>query len=205
MRVWNRGEASLVVVDGQRAVDALLKRDECLGGCDALDVLDAVVDQRHQVLVVAGIHFNHHGVVAGGEMALDDFLDLEQLGDNGAVHRASLERESDEGASRVSQQLGVDIVARTDNDPVVDEALDALVYSSTRHTANLSDIFARDARVVHYNFQNFLVKSVNFFHEIKFYLANANVTIFFYFAIGFSNIFFDFFGVFSLSRCVTAR
>lgn len=35
----------LLVVDGQGAADALLKRNERLGGCDTLDVLNAVVDQ----------------------------------------------------------------------------------------------------------------------------------------------------------------
>ena len=44
LRIKIRSE-SLLVVDGKSPANALLQRDECLGGGDTLDVLDVVVDQ----------------------------------------------------------------------------------------------------------------------------------------------------------------
>ena len=48
-------EGALFVFDGYLAVDALVERDEGFGACDATDALNLVVEQFHQMLVVAGI------------------------------------------------------------------------------------------------------------------------------------------------------
>jgi len=148
---------SVIKIDGQRAADALLERDERLGSGNTINVLDAVIDQRHEVLIVASIDFYHHGEMTCSKVALDDFLDFQEFRDYRAVHGSPLQREPDECASGITQQLGVDVVARACNDPIVDEALDALVDCSPGYTAHLRNILAGDASVVHDNFQYLLV------------------------------------------------
>ena len=74
------------VVDRHLTNQALLKRYERLGGHDTGDVLNLAVEQLHQVLVVASIELDHHGVTARGEVNLDNFRNLLQLGDNRLVH-----------------------------------------------------------------------------------------------------------------------
>ena len=89
---------SIIKIDGKGSADALFERDERLGSSNAFDVLNAVIHQRHQVLVVTGIHFNHHGVVSCGEVAFNDFLDFQEFRNHIAVHGSTFEREPDEGA-----------------------------------------------------------------------------------------------------------
>ena len=102
-----------IVKDGRCAIDALFKGDECLGSGNAIDMLNAVIDQRHEVLVVAGIDLNHHRVVSSGEMALDNLLDFEQFRHHVAIHGTSFKGKSDKRAGGIAQQFGVHIVART--------------------------------------------------------------------------------------------
>ena len=112
-------------------------------------------------------------------MALDDLLDFEQFRNDIAVHGASLQGQADEGAGGVTEHLGIHIVARSGNDAIVDETLDALMNCSTRYTTYLSHILAGNAGIVHHNFKNFFIKSVNLFHEIKFLLTTCKCSIFF--------------------------
>ena len=63
----------LVEVDGNSSVDALFEADEGFSCGDTWYVQNAVVEQFHQVLVVARIEFDEHGVTAGGEMTFHHF------------------------------------------------------------------------------------------------------------------------------------
>ena len=158
-----------IKINGQGAADALFQRDERLGSGNTVDVLNVIVDQRHEVLVVTRIHLNHHGIMARSEMALDNLLDFQQLGNDSPIHGAPLKSQADERAGGVAQHLGIHSIARTGDDAIIDQALYALMNCSTRDTAYLSDILAGYTSIVHYNFQNLFIQSVNFFHEIKFW------------------------------------
>ena len=55
----------------------------------------------------------------------------------------------------------------------VNEALQTLVYCSTRHTALHSHILRGDAGVMHYYLENFFIEIVYFFHIRDWLLLNG--------------------------------
>ena len=118
------------------SVEALLQRDESLGGGDARDMLDAVVEQLHQMGGVLHIDLYQHGVGACGEVALYHFREILELAESLTIHGALLEADADVGAGVVAQRAGVDFISGADDNFQLDEALDALVDSRTRHAAS---------------------------------------------------------------------
>ena len=77
--------------DGNVALDALFKADHGVGGVDAGNLLYAVVEQILQMLVLARIQLDEHGVWAGGEMALHNLRNVLQMFNHLFVHVASFE------------------------------------------------------------------------------------------------------------------
>lgn len=153
--------------DGHLAVDGLLERNERFGGDDARNLLDAVVEQAHEVFVVVGIELDEHGVGAGGEVTLHDFRNLVQLLHGVAVHGAALQRDAHVGAGAVAQTLGIDVVAGPYDDARLDEALHALMDGRTRHAAYRGHVLKGNTRVTGNDFQYLLVQFVYFFHDVK--------------------------------------
>lgn len=149
------------------AVEALLKRDEGLGLCYAGNVLDLVVEQLHEVLIVACVNLDEHGVRAGREVALHNLGNLLEFVDSLAVHRAFLKFYAYIGAGIVTQCLGIYVIARACDDFHLDEALDALMNCSTRNSAYNGNVFRCDAGIVHYDVQNLSVEIVYSIHDIS--------------------------------------
>ena len=106
------------MVDRHFPLDALLERDERLGGDNAGDGLQLVVEQIHELLIVARIGFDEHGIGACGEVALHDFGDVDEPLDNVFVHRSALQIQSHVGAGAVSQALGIDVESASEDHTV---------------------------------------------------------------------------------------
>lgn len=131
-------------------MDAVVERYECLGACDTVNHLDFVVEQIHQMLVVAGVELDEHRVGACGEVALNHFGDFLKLRHHIAVHGSALEVDADVGAGAVTEYLRVDVIARSGDDVKVNHALNALVDSGARDATFSGDIFRGDACVACY-------------------------------------------------------
>ncbi len=86
------------MLDGNLAVDRLVEGDEGLGAHHAVDGLDFIVEQLHQVLVVAGIYLDEHGVGACGKVTFHNLGNFLQLGHHIAVHGPPLQVHADVGA-----------------------------------------------------------------------------------------------------------
>lgn len=143
--------------DVDLAVKALLEADESLGGVNAGDMLDLVVEELHEMLVVEGINLDEHRVGASGEMALYNLGDLLQLLGGLTVEGTLLQRYTDVGARVVTQTVGIHNIAGACDDPHVDEALQALVDGCAGYSALLSDVLRRHAGVAHHDVQDLLV------------------------------------------------
>ena len=70
----------LLVFDRYLAIDALVERDERFCASNAIDALNLVVEQLHEMLIVASIHLNEHVIRARAEMAFHHLLYLIQWG-----------------------------------------------------------------------------------------------------------------------------
>ena len=165
--VWGWG-LFFYVVGGDFAGDRLLEGDEGFGAGDAVDHLDLVVEQVHEVFVVASVEFDEHGVGAGGEVAFHDFGDFFEFGDDIAICGGAFEVNADVSAGGVAEYFGVDLVAGAGDNVEFDQALDALVDCGTRYAATNGHVRGGDAGVAHNNVENLTVEVVDFFH--KFYV-----------------------------------
>ena len=116
-----------LVFDRNLAVDALVERDESFGAGDAADALNFVVEQFHQVLVVASVHFDEHVVRTGAEVALNNFFDFLEFGYNAAIHRAAFEFHTHIGASSITKSLCINMLSRAGDYLHVTHALNALM------------------------------------------------------------------------------
>ena len=63
----------------------MVEGDECFGADYAGDYLELVVEELHEVLVVASEELDEHGVGACGEVTFHDFGYFFKLGDYFAV------------------------------------------------------------------------------------------------------------------------
>ena len=151
------------------AVDGVVEADECLGAHHAGDVLDAVVEQLHEVLVVSGVEFEEHRVGAGGEVALDDLFDFLDLWDDASVHGSALKTYTYICAGGVPERFGVDCVARSGNDVHLGQALYALMDGRAADSAFNGYVLGRYTRIAHDDTQYFTVKIVYFFHLLDVY------------------------------------
>ena len=151
-------------VDGYGAVDALVERDEGFGGYDALNLLYFVVEQIHEVLVVAREEFEQHGVGTRGEVAFHNFGNVLQPFGHAFIHGAALQFQSHIGAGAVANALGAHGVARTCDDAGIHQTLHTLVNGSARHAAHGRHVLEGDAGIHRYNLENFQVELVNLFH-----------------------------------------
>ena len=109
------------------ALDALVERDEGLGRNNSGYHLHLVVEQIHELFVVAGVHFEQHCVRTGGEVTFHDFGYLLQLLHYVLVHAAAFEVQSYIGACAVAYAFGVDIESAAGYDATIDEVLYTLV------------------------------------------------------------------------------
>ena len=144
-------------MDRNLPYQALLERNERLGSHHARDVLNLAVEQFHQVLIVAGIELDHHGVTASGEVNFYNLGNLFELGHDSLVHGTALQCQANESTGGIAQCLGVDNVARTSNDTHINHALDALMNGRARHATLDCNILRRDASIFHNDVQDSLV------------------------------------------------
>ena len=120
---------------GYLALDALVERDECLGRHHTRNHLHLVVEQIHEMLVVAGIHLEEHGVGTSGEVALHNFGNIDELLYHVLIHVASLEVHAYISACAIADALGVNIETATLYHTASNEMLNALVDCRTRHAS----------------------------------------------------------------------
>lgn len=92
----------LFVVDGDDPVDRVVERYKSLCADDSGYHLYLVVEQIHQMLVVAGIEFDEHRVRAGREMTFDNLRYFVKLSHDVAVHGAALEIDAYIGACGIA-------------------------------------------------------------------------------------------------------
>lgn len=167
-------------VNGNVALDALLKRYQRLGSRYARNLLQLSVDQVHQLLIVAGIELDKHGVGACGEMTLDNLGNVRQELHHIAIHGAALQRNAHIGAGVIAQRLGIDVEPAARDDSCIDEALHALMDGGARNVALGCHILERYAGIARQDAQYFLVQIGYSFHRlfvVRHKLA-ANVVIF---------------------------
>ena len=153
----NYSRGSVIVGDREDAADAVVEGNEGFSADNAGNHLNLVVEEFHEMLVVAGEEFDEHGIGACGEMTFHDLGNLFKFGDDLAVHGSTLEVHADVGACAVAQHFRVDKIAGTGDDVEVNHALDALMDCCTRHTALLCHILGGNAGVAHDDFKNFPV------------------------------------------------
>ena len=144
-----------------------LSADDLASNRYAEDFLHFVIQQVHQVLVVAGIYLGQHGVRTSGEVAFHYFGNLFQLCHYRLVHGAFFQLDTHIRAGSVSEGFRVDVITRTYNDTEINQTLHTLVDGSTRYAAFGSYILERNTGVLGNDFQNLPVKIVYFFHNSK--------------------------------------
>ena len=159
------------------ALYALVERDECLRRNHSRNHLHLVVEQVHELFVVAGIYLEQHGVGTGGEVAFHYLRDGEQLLHHILVHASAFEVDADVCAGGVAHALGIDIESAAGNHAASDEMLYTLMDGSTRHTAFGRHIFEWDTGVLLENAQYLLVEIVNFFQFISYVLVFPSLEI----------------------------
>ena len=89
----------------------MVERDEGLCSGYAGYHLDLVVEEFHQMLVVAGKEFDEHGVWTGGEMTLHDLMYLFKLRHYLTIHGPALKIDTDICTGAVTKHFRIDIVA----------------------------------------------------------------------------------------------
>ncbi len=88
MRSLGVGLRSLTIdLDVDLSVHALLKRDKRFGLRYALNMLDTVVEQLHEMLVVLSVNLDEHGVGTSGEVTFHHFGNLVEFLNHFAIHR----------------------------------------------------------------------------------------------------------------------
>ena len=106
----------------------IIQRNKSFCSDHAGNHLDLVVEQIHQMFVVARIEFYEHGVWSRGEMAFHNFLDFLKFGNYIAVHGAAFEVDTYISACRVAENLRIDMIAGSCYNLEVYHALQTLVY-----------------------------------------------------------------------------
>ena len=132
------------------------------------DGLQLIVEQIHELLVIAGIELKKHGVGTSGEMALHDFGDVEQTLHHLLVHVASLEVDTDIGAGGITQALGVDIETAAGDVTILHQVLHTLMNGCTRHTTLCCYVLEGMRAFLDKMPRIFSVKIINFIHSLCF-------------------------------------
>ena len=87
MRSLGVGLRSLTIdLDVDLSVHALLKRDKRFGLRYALNMLDTVVEQLHEMLVVLSVNLDEHGVGTSGEGTFYHLSDLYAFPNHAKIH-----------------------------------------------------------------------------------------------------------------------
>ena len=97
----------LVEHDGELSRDALVQGDERFRAYHAGNLLNLIVDERHEVLVVVGVELDHHREVACREVRFHYLRNGVELLNHVAVHRATFQVDAHEGAGGVADGLWV--------------------------------------------------------------------------------------------------
>lgn len=92
-------------------METAFERDECLCSHYAGNRLYALVEEFHQVLVVARIEFQKQSVGAYGEVAFNYFRNLLDFRHHIMVDTSALKVHADIGAGAETELFGVDIIA----------------------------------------------------------------------------------------------
>lgn len=166
------------------AVDRMVERNESFSAGNTRNHLYLFVQQLHEMLIVAGIELDEHGIRAGSEVTFHDLGNLLYLGHYVAVHGTALQINTYICAGGITEYLGIDMITGTCDHIHIYEALKALMDGGTRHSAFHCHVFRRDAGVVHHYLKYFSVEIVNFFHDgvvfvscILFSLANIIIIL----------------------------
>ena len=153
----------------QFAADALLQRDERLGGDDARNLLNPVVEQGHQVFVVVSVELDEHRVVAGGEVALHYLGNALEALHHVVIHAAPLQVDAHVGACGVAHALGVDLVAGAQYHALFHHLAHPLVNHGARHAAHLGHLAQRCAGILGDDVKDSQIQIVDFYtHNIAF-------------------------------------
>lgn len=147
--------------DWEWLLETLFEGDEGLCRIYSVDSLDKVVQGVHELLVVAYVEFDEHGIRAGGAVAFHYLRYLLEFFDDALVHGASLELYSYVCAGGVAETLGAYLVAGTDDYAVVDESLHALMDGSAGHIALCGYVLEWNTGVDGDDFQYLLIEFVN--------------------------------------------
>ena len=131
------------------AVHGLFEDDHsfCLG--DAVNVLDSVGEEVHEVAVIAGINLDEHRVGTCCEVAFNDFGNIFQFAGDFAVKGAAFKFDPDESASVKPEFVGIDGISGAGDDVEVHELLDALVDSGSGDAAHFGHFLGRRPGIAH--------------------------------------------------------
>lgn len=133
--------------DGNVALDALFKADHGVGGVDAGNLLYAVVEQILQMLVLARIQLDEHGVGACREMAFHHLGNLHQFLHHGIVHAALLKPDADIRTGSETQVFGIYLISASGDGATVEHPHHTLVDGRSRHTALLGNFLETPAGI----------------------------------------------------------
>ena len=110
---------------------ALLERNKCFGGNDSRNGLHLVVEQVHELFVVACIQLHKHGVRTCGEVTFHYLGYVDKTLYDILVHASAFEVQSDVCACGISDALRIDIESAACYHSVFYEMLYALVYGGS--------------------------------------------------------------------------
>lgn len=147
----------LVDLNINLSVHALLERDESLGLGYTGYMLDAVVEQLHEVKVILGEYLDEHRVGAGGEVTFHYFGNLLELLHDLTIEGTLLKLHTHISASIVSDTLWVNVIAGPYYHLHIDKTLYALMNRRAGHSTFEGDILGGDARVAHDDIEYLLV------------------------------------------------
>ena len=138
-------------VDGNVALNALLKANHGVSGINTGNALYAIVKQVLKMLVLVRIELDEHGVGLRGEVALHDFGNLHQFLHDGIIHAAFLELDADVGTSAETEEFRVNLIATTSDSASFKHSHHPLVNGGSRHATLFCDFFEAAPRIDRYD------------------------------------------------------
>ena len=142
------------------ALEQLVERDVGLRACHTRDAQDIVEDGVHQMFVIHAVQLDHRCICSRDEVALDNLGYKFHLLRHRDTHHRILDTQIHKGTNIETEHLWVYNHSTAQDDSLILQLLDALMYRRTRDTASAGNLQVRHSRILDQKLQDFSVDSI---------------------------------------------